>query len=211
MARPVVSQTAEDLYEILLPLAYDDANHDWALLIFCEAWAGPLQLVKDLVGDGSRVSWANLIDIDTCPDEALPWLAQLVGVVIPDKGSSTSDADYWKAVRAYIKTTPGFLRGGVAAIVTAAQQYLTGTKTVIVRERAGSAYKLNIRTRTSETPDSVLVLNAILQHKPAGIVLDYNTVTGADYQSVYTGYAAYSNLFSAYLTYLGVLNGVPGT
>jgi hypothetical protein len=211
MARPVVSEVAEELYTILAPLAYDDANQDWALLVFCEAWAGPLQLVKDYTGDGTRPNWSNLIDIDECPDEALEWLAQLAGTNMPGREGGEIDDTYFTRARAYIKSTPGFLRGGVDAIVASAQKTLIGSKTVIIRERWGGAYRLQVRTKTSETPTPVKTQAAIMAHKPGGILLDYATVTGADYLAVFTGYAAYSNLFSAYVTYQGVLNGVPGT
>lgn len=207
VTRPTVSQAAEDLYLILKPVAYDDEARDWALLIFCEAWAGPLQIVYDL----SINSWKDILNIDSIPDEALAWLAQFVGAQIPLAPVSPPDPDYWDKVREYIRDNPEFRIGSPIAIVTAAQQYLTGEKTVILRERNGSPYKLEVRTRTNETPNSNLVLSAILAHKPGGIILDYATVTGQDYQEIYTNFATYQTVYTTYLTYQGVFTNTPGT
>jgi hypothetical protein len=151
------------------------------------------------------------MDIDECPDEALPWLGQFVGVVTPGQEVGESDAVYWARVRDYIRSTPGFRRASPAAIISAAQKHLTGSKTVILRERQGGAWRLEVRTLTSETPSTLKVLQAILDHKPAGVILDYNTITGWDWQGVYTSMATYQTIFTTFTTYQGFLTNTPGT
>lgn len=153
MPRPTVSEVTEELYEILKPVAFADEQHDYALLVLSEAIVGQLQLVNDLSAaqtvDGKEYPpWSQVVDIDRTPDVALPWLAQFVGVVAPPG----SGEEYNNKLRDYIRSTPGFTRGSPAAIVAAAQLYLSGGKTVIFRERDGGAYKLTIKTRRIETP-----------------------------------------------------------
>lgn len=205
MAKPVVSDVANELYDILSPLAFADESNGWPLLHFCEALIGAVQLVNDY----SENAWANLLDIDKTTDEALPWLAQFVGVVLLPQLSTESSADFSTRIRAYIKSTPGFTRGSKAAMIAEIQQHLTGEKVVIFRERYGGAYKLEIRTYTSQTPDSARVLKAILSQKPAGIVLDYITVTGQDWQQLFTNYVTWQNVFTTYPTWQDVVEDTP--
>lgn len=154
MPQPSVSQSAENLYEILKPLAYADERYGWPLLHLCEASVGSLQQVNNYVGsqDDEFPNWSALVDIDRAPDETLPWLGQLVGVVVPRQEILETDSDYAVRIREYIRGTPGFKRGSPSAMVVAVQQYLTGTKQVIFRERNGGAYKLTVKTRRDETP-----------------------------------------------------------
>lgn len=205
MSRPVVSEVAEGLYTILQPLAFADEQNGWALLYFCEALIGAVQKVQDYSADG----WNDILDIDNTPNEALPWLAQFVGVVVPPRISTDSDSDYYARIRAYIKSTPGFSRGTPVAIVAEVLPYLTGTKTVIFRERFGGAYKLEVRTYTSQTPSEANVLAAILRQKPAGITLDYDSITGQDYQQLFTNFATYQLVFTTYDNYQELVTATP--
>jgi hypothetical protein len=82
--------------------------------------------------------WAILLDPDLCPAEALPYLAQFVGVKLPEGLTEAQQ-------RFRIKATDGFNRGKPSAIIAAAQQFLTGNKTVIIRERDPSVDTVPIR------------------------------------------------------------------
>lgn len=110
--------------------------------------------LKDVIFDRAIVTpaWSKVTDVDRAPAEALPWLAQLVGQVLPPQQTGESDATYEARIREFIRDTPAFYRGSVAAMTTAAQQYLTGTKTVYFRERDTTAWHLTISTRRLETP-----------------------------------------------------------
>lgn len=111
------------------------------------------QEVEDLASDGplGQPGWSSLLDLNRVPDKALPWLAQFIGVSIPG-GLTPADQ------RIRIQNTDGWKRGTPAAIAGAPLPYLTGTKTVILRERDPAAspndpaYGLTVITRTSETP-----------------------------------------------------------
>lgn len=203
-----------DLYAALSCLAYDDVNRSYALFKYTSAIAQMHDQIESYVRDPlypANPAWSLLMDIDRCPTEALPWLAQFVGVKLD---RALIDADQ----RAAAKNSDGFKRGTLGSMITAAQKYLSGTKTVYYKERdtavsavAGGAYGLTILTLASETADSAKVLAAITAVKPAGIILSYNTVAGMTYQLLSTTYATYGAVNSAFLTYNGVRNNIPGT
>jgi hypothetical protein len=205
---------AARLYGMLAPLAQLDPDAGWSLLILHNAIGVMYQLVEDWVRDtADGPGWSLLMDADRCPNEALPWLGQFAGVrVLPG-----SDAD---AQRARVKSTDGFRRGTRAALVGAAQATLTGAKTVVFRERDGAemgypnppevAYCLTVITYTAQTPDPTATLNALIAQKPGGIILQYRTAAGQDYQSVKDGYATYALVASTYHDYIALANDEPG-
>jgi hypothetical protein len=205
MARPVVSQAAEDLYSLLTPLAYDDERYDWPLLTFCESLIGHLQTVLDLSSDG----YSHLLDIDTIPYIAIPWLGQFVGITTPPIQPGETAAAHEARIRDIVRNPQygGFGRGTPSSMVQAAQQWLTGDKTVILRERWGSAYRVSIRTKASETPDSAKVLKALTAQKPAGIVLDYAVMVGPEWQDVITTYATWQQVFTGNTDWQDLLEG----
>src|SRR5215471_3803868 len=72
------------LYDMLEPLAEQDPQAGWSLLILCNAIGTAYQLVEDLVRDtAAGPGWSSLMDVARCPYDALPWLAQFAGVRIP--------------------------------------------------------------------------------------------------------------------------------
>jgi hypothetical protein len=195
MTRPVVGTVAEEVYAALGPLPAEDEGNDWALLNFVAALTQALEDIDDLVRDSDAgPGWSSIVDIDRVSSEALPWLAQLVGVTVDE---ALSDADQ----RQQIQETQGFQRGTLAALVGAVKPYLTGSKTVVVDERDTSAYHLSVNTFTAETPDSSLVAAALMRLKPAGLVLAYATLTGATYNQLNATGKTYNQLRTTYPTY----------
>lgn len=216
MAGPGLSSFAQRLYDGLEPLQFDEPAQAYDLANYCAALGAMFQIVEDYSRDQVDANgkildgWSQLLDITRAPVEVLPWLGQFVGVAVT---TGLTEAQQ----RAQIQGVGGFNRGTLASMVSAAQAFLTGTKTVIVRERdpaasaSNPAYGLTVITRTSETPDSSLVLAALLSQKPAGIVLVYSTLAGQDYTLALADSPLYSNMFANYATYQGVLTGVHGT
>lgn len=206
-----------DLYNALAPIADQDEKLGYPLFDYSGAVASMFDQIELFARDGAdgAPGWAVVMDPDRIPDSelenVLPWLAQFVGV---DVNKSLSFADQ----RNQVKATGGFKRGTIGAMVTAAQQLLTGTKTVYYKERdssvssvAGGAYGLTMITLASETADSTAVLNAIKGQKPGGIILAYTTVTGMTWQLVNTNYASWNAVKAAFTTWNGVRNNAPGT
>lgn len=186
--RPVVSQAAELLYGRLWPQNIEDELNEWHLLLFCEALAGTLfEQVRSYVSDREDMQgWSVIFNVNTCPPEALPYLAQFVGVHFEDSLTVAQQ-------RAKIVERPAFKRGTPAALLAAVKQHLTGAKFVFMVERhEGFAYRLLIRTFTSQTPEPAVTLADILSQKPAGIVLDYADVVSKIYLQWKTEYKTYA-------------------
>lgn len=192
---PIISPIAQELYDALKPLAYNDAASQYALMTFCEAMIGQLQLVEDLVRDTTGfVGWSKAVDADLTPAEFLPWLAQFVGLRIP-QGILIADQ------RALIKAAPGWRRGSAAALRAGIQSYLTGLKRVFLVERDTSAWHFGVTTYTSETPDPAKVLAYITANKPAGLQFTYAALTGQTYNQMLANHPLYSDVNTYYTNY----------
>jgi hypothetical protein len=190
---------ATELYRSSQPLGDESGD----LAKFCEILGLSFQEMEDLSRDGdSDPGWSGLVDIARCPEWALPWLAQCVGVqLVP--GSTVAE----KRIR--IQATDGQKRGTPAAMVVAAQASLTGSKTVQMVERDGSAYALTVVTYTSETPDESAVLAALVSQKPAGIVLDYHTVDGQTWRQLEENYTDWQDVKDSYPDWRAVREDTP--
>lgn len=176
---PVHSPVGARLRERTQPLALDDERYGYAHAWLCEALSRILLQVQEVFDPEDPIPpIAPLLDPALCPDWALPWLAQLVGVRLP-VGISSADA------RALIGDVAGFRRGTTAAIEAGLANTLTGNKAVYFRERdQGDAYALEVVTLVGETPDPAATLAALIAQKPGGILLRYRTVAGQDWQAV---------------------------
>lgn len=207
-----VGSFAQRLLDALEPMTANDPVTAAALETFLGSIGDELfQLIEDYAGDtdDGQAGWGNLLDVNLSPPEALPWLAQVVGVQLM-AGLSTDDQ------RQQIRDLASWQRGTAASIRGAVLPYLTGTKTVIFRERDIAAYApepaygLTIITQTSETPDPTAVLNAILRQKPAGIVLNYEVLTGEDLEEVYLDFATLQTIHDDYATLYGFMTNQLG-
>lgn len=171
MSKPTdVSAFGLEIYNQLDPAWTDqDESTDWALLKFCGAIGTIFQFIDDLARS-QPVAWATMVDPDACPVEGLPWLGQLIGVEV---NTNFSEADQ----RLQIKNHIGWQRGTVQAIKDSIAPYLTGTKTVVIKERDTSPYHFTLET--------------------------YSTETGPDitYQDLFNTYATYQAFYLANATY----------
>lgn len=189
MPRPEVTQAAELLYGRLWPYTLEDEANEWHLLLFCDAIAGELfEQVRSYVADREdMLGWEVVFNVDTCPVEALPYLAQFVGVHF--EPSETVEQQ-----RNKIKERPAFKRGTPASLVAAAKLRLTGGKNVYMEERfEGFAYRLLIRVLGKETPDPDGTKADILKQKPAGIKLVFEVVSMKTYAEIKADYEDYAD------------------
>lgn len=202
-APPSLASFAEALYESLLPMQFAEPDNNYALANYLAGIGAAFQVVEDAGRDqGDIPGWASFMDANLCPKYALGWLAQFIGVTL-DVGLSEADQ------RAAIKAAGGWKRGTPAAIEGAVAGYLTGSKSMVFRERydatgavTGDApYSFEVVTYTSETPNPTLVQNALNAAKPAGLVVTYNVLAGTDYQTTYTNNANYQAIDTKYATY----------
>lgn len=169
--RPLVSDTAEELYQATAPLARGDEERGWPLLHLVEGSTRSLDEVEQLSRDnGETPGWAQIMDVDQAPLAYLPWLGLFVGVWL-DRALPEDEQ------RSRIRVAEGLERGTVAAFKDAVARTLTGNKTIYLIERDGSAYRFTLNTLVSETPDPAATEAAARRQKPAGLVMTYAVVT----------------------------------
>jgi alpha-tubulin suppressor-like RCC1 family protein len=162
---PTVGPGAEELYRRLGPLTAADHENGFYVLHRCEAislmWQGFDQIVQDT---DTHPGWTTVVDPDAAPTTWLEWCAKAVyGVTLADGLSAQQQRDR-------IRELPPQLRGGVAVMLAAVAQTLTGAKHVSLNERPGSEiYAEFVVTRTSETPDPVETLAAVKGQKIGGV------------------------------------------
>jgi hypothetical protein len=201
---PTHSPYGERLRERTQPLALDDASYGFAHAYLCEALSRPFEEVQAIFDpEGDVPPIAPLLDPELCPDWALTWLAQFVGLH-PPAGYSPD------TIRTLIVSASGFARGTPAAMKAAAGVYLTGSKTVYFRERDGSAYRLEVLTLASETPDAAKVETALRNGKPGGIVLSYRVVNSWDYQLMTETGGTYAEQSAAFTSYQNLQERIEG-
>lgn len=191
MPPPVVGSWAQKLYDRLGPITIPDAANGWPLKTFIGAIGDNfMQDIEDLVTDqeDGTPGWAILLNPDTCPAYALPWLGQLVGV----KVDTTLNVTFQ---RQQIEAVGGWYRGSPNSMINASKPYLTGTKFVQLVERyGGNAYEILYITHTAETPTGAQLAAmqaAVIAQKPAGINLTFANYLGATWGDIKSGYATW--------------------
>lgn len=202
---------AQDVLDALAPMLYAESSTGDALTDYVTGLSLPFELVEEWASDtdNGEVGWSLLLDVNRCPMEALPWLAQIVGLKL---NTALSEADQ----RQQIHDVPNWKRGTPGAVQGAPVPFLTGTKTVIIRERYDGSgndapYAIEAITYTSETPDATKVEAVIREQKAEGLILTYVTLSGQDYQTIKDNYATYQALKDAYVTYQGIKSNLVGT
>lgn len=147
--------------------------------------------------------WSILLDVNRCPREALPYLAQYVGERLP--GGLTEEQE-----RQWIRDAPNQVRGTVKSIVDAAQRYLTGGKTVTIIQRDGGPDKLTVVTYTDQTPNSAQVLGELDKVVPADITLTYVVSAGQIWSQVVATDADWNNTMAESPTWADLMAETPG-
>ena len=184
--RPAVSATTTRLYERLPELyrradeAADAGPNGYPLLRYLSLIVdqlGDLEVLVDRIDyvpeeDGGAAGDTSDLTDPLGADEAwLPWLAQLVGT---DYGRLTG-LDLTGRRLALAGAASGWRAGTREGIAAAVRPLLTGTRFVRVQSHlGGDPWRVEIRTRVSETPvSSAEVIAAVVraQAKPAGVEL----------------------------------------
>jgi hypothetical protein len=207
-AAPAAGTLAGELYaDQLAPYTREDEANGYALGVFLIVLLSMAQDIADLVRDdpdSDAPGWSALVDADRAPAWALPWLAQLAGVVLR---ANLSEAAQRLAIKELAGQKRGRLRSGAAA-----RQYLIGpdgspdTATVYVFERYGSAYRMRIATLEAETPDPAAVLAALEAEKAGGIILDYDVIAaGGDWDALASTHATWAEVLTDFTDWADVL------
>jgi len=139
-----------------------------------EPW---LELAEERHSDGEPFfvpAWGSLFNPETCPFEALGYLAQYVGVKIPS-GASEAEA------RELVKIHAGFERGTTKSIEEAIYAGTTLTRTgqtlverSVLIERRGpegtkEAYRFGISVPSADIPSESALIAKVMAVTPAGI------------------------------------------
>jgi len=165
---PPLGSVGAELYDANHALAYADELNDYALATLCEAIGRMWQEIADLAEDrDGRPGWAVLVDVDTAPANALPWLAQIPGVQLTRGITEAQQRDE-------IRMRSGEARCRPASMRAAAEATMTGSPpSVRILERTTSAWTLTVITRTAETPDPAATLAALMSQKVGGDILTH--------------------------------------
>lgn len=157
---------------------------------------------------GEDEVWAPLLNVETCPAPALPYLAQFLGEVLP-VGIPDEMAREWIQDHAHMR------RGTPEAIAHAAQRTLIASRTVQILERSGSGANpedyLNVVTYIQETPDPVAVLQDLKTVVPADIVLTYEALAGQTWAAVDAAYPDWAGVTAAHADWVSVAGVLAGS
>jgi hypothetical protein len=191
---------AYELYQGLEPLHFGESTHGYALAYYCRA----IGLMFDYIDKLARqYEWESIMDPNEVPREGIRWLGQFVGVQI-DHGTPEGQ------MRAKLLDRSGWYRGTPLAIANAAAATLTGTRSVILLERyGGNAWHLRVLTRTGETPVPAATLDAVLNVKPAGIILEHQVVDTLTYDLLAAQHASYNAVQAAFTDYADIADEAP--
>lgn len=156
--------------------------------------------VSEIVQDGVQPGWTVPFTLEKSAQ--LGWLGQFVGV---RRLPAQSDAEFREA----IGVIAGFSRGTPAALKASARRTLTGSQTLIFRERDGDPYHATVITRTSETPDPSATEAAVMAHKPAGLRFTFMVADGQDYAQLLDDNADYAAVSARFVDYEALQNNPP--
>jgi|SRR5262245_20261737 len=135
---------ADALKRLLAPMFYDGGTD---LGVYLESIGNPFQIVDDYASDtdAGEPGYSLWMDVNRVPGEIIPWLGQFVGVEVV---RSLSIPDQ----KRQILTQGNWQRGTVASVRAAAQLFLTGGKSVTIKERDTSPYHFQLQVNYSELP-----------------------------------------------------------
>lgn len=141
-------------------------------------------------------AWSTLMNVETCPTWALPFLSMFNGTAVQP---GTSDA----VARATIQNEPAMQRGTVAAIEQAVLKNLTGDQSFWLVERTANngspdAYHAIITYLTSECPSPSLLQASVEAIKPAGIQITYLGTTGITWNDATGTWSSQSGSWNNY-------------
>lgn len=142
----------------------------------------PLGVDKD-----SYTAKSHLTDYKYIRPEYLRWAFQFAGVqqikqlvvggttVIPSTDTDFKDVQLYPAIY-------GRGAGTQSAIRTAVKFVLTGTKTVVISQRAGGdPWVIKLTTLSSESPSTEVILAAVEEARPMGFKIIHEAVSGTNF------------------------------
>jgi hypothetical protein len=209
LLNPLPNSIGELLPAAMGPWMTDDLADLCAVIALM--WA-PYEIyyLDDPDGDGND-GWSVFLDVDLCPTEALPSLAQWIGERLP---TGLTDA----ASRQWIRDAPNSKRGTPESIARAAQRTLTGSQIVQILERTlpnggpdPNGDNFIVYTYASQTPNAGVVWMNLLDVIPADMVCTYQAIAGATWAGVQASHPTWAQIKTEYGTWAGVQGAVTGS
>lgn len=192
-----MSEHGEILYDMQTEyVRANDAANGYATRTFTAAIGSMFDRYSHVLR-AAPASWAPLFDVDACPDHGLPYLAQFVGVR-PTFGDP--------ALRDRIRALPVYNRGRPQAMIDAARIWLTGDRHVQLYEQyGGDVYALRMVLKADEVPSDPdrfdLMVQRIIEAKPAGILLQIVVVTGMTFAELDASADDFADVLATYPTF----------
>jgi hypothetical protein len=181
VSRPTVPAAAEALYSDLQATQPLDEQLGWPFLILVAGFTEGLATIYDLVRDSDDgPGWTMLVDPDRAPASLLFWLAQTMGVTLPD-----ADED---AQRAEIRDLPPQRRCTEAVARDAAGMTLTGSKVFHFTVQGGGLYVDTLEVYEAQCPDPAATFAAADAQMPAWRKLEMTVRPGWTIAAMETAY-----------------------
>lgn len=212
MTRPVVGTAAEQVYRLHPDYVRNaDEATDWTMLRYTAAAAVGLDKAVDFLTmvdpDTSVSGTCELANADVIPRTWLPWLGWLVGVDV-----AAIPVAYARDVVRDASTSQ--VRGSRNAIKTAVSRTLsspTPAPRVWANLSGTDPYLISVVTNTAQTPDEPATLLAAESEKPAGMVIELQTVTGAVVLELEAAFATIPDLVAEFATVADLAAWIPTT
>jgi hypothetical protein len=180
MTRPVVHLAAEQAYRLLPDfMRAADETTDYAALRFVGGLAVTLESASDLLtmsDPATSLTGTNeLVNAQAIPRAWLPWLGWLVGIDV----TSLPVEDARDIVAGAGESQRRGSRNAIKAAVARTLSSQSPPPRVWANLSGTDPYLISVVTNTAQTPDEAATLLAAEGEKPAGMVIELQTVAGA--------------------------------
>lgn len=204
------NSVGDEAYEDFQPLVQKYGDPNDSLNVYLHGLGNMFKQVDDIARDGpdGEPGWSQIFDLGRAKTEWLPWMGQLTGYQVPIQTADETLAEYDARQRERIITRSSHRRGTIDLLVEVVQEQLTGAKRVLITERYGGnkdlikvwVYQSEIGTSTAE------VQRAALSQKVAGLLMDFQILSGSDYNTLRANSVSYQDVKTTYATYQAVFN-----
>lgn len=180
MTRPVVHPAAEQVYRLLPDfLRAADETVDHAALRYVGGLSVTMEKANELLTladpDTSLTGTCELTNAQAIPRAWLPWLGWLVGIDV----ASLPVEDARDIVSGAGESQRRGSRNAITAAVARTLSAPTPAPRVWANLSGTDPYLISVVTNTAQTPDEAATLLAAETEKPAGMVIELQTVVGA--------------------------------
>ena len=212
MTRPVVHAAAEQVYRLLPDfIRAADETTDYAALRLVGGLSVTLERANELLTladpDTSLSGTCELVNAQAIPRSWLPWLGWLVGIDV-----ASQPVEYARDIVAGAgESQRRGSRNAIKAAVTRTLSSPTPAPRVWANLSGTDPYLISVVTNTAQTPDEPATLLAAETEKPAGMVLELQTVVGAVVLELEAAFVTIPDLVAEFATVADIDAWIPTT